>query len=185
MISRKAQRFWPLVLAVVVTDWATKLVAVDRLSPAYVQHPVLGDVVCFTLAYNTGAAMSISLGDYSRVAFTLLSLAALVVLGRIYRGARPDDGTIAVALALVCGGATGNLIDRLRSARGVVDFIDVGAGSYRFWIFNVADVGVTVGAALLTAILWRRESLRREAAGDATSAAAAVASGSTSRGATR
>jgi signal peptidase II len=181
LLARKARLFWPLFSALVLVDWGTKQLAVDRLSPAYVQHEVVGDVVCFTLAYNPGAAMSLSLGDYSRAGFTLLSIAALVVLGRLYRSARPDDGSIALALALVCGGAAGNLIDRLRSARGVVDFIDVGVGDYRFWTFNVADVGVTVGAAALTILLWRRESARREAeeltaapAGGATSPSSAA-----------
>ncbi|HET7456285.1 MAG TPA: signal peptidase II [Gemmatimonadaceae bacterium] len=172
MISPKARRFWPIILALVAADWATKQLAVDRLSPAYVQHEVIGDVVCFTLAYNPGAAMSLSLGDHSRLGFALLSLVALALLGRLYRQARPDDGAIAAALGLVCGGATGNLLDRLRSARGVVDFIDVGIGDYRFWTFNVADIGVTVGAALLTAILWRRESARRAAEEEGVSAAA-------------
>lgn len=164
-LARKARLFWPLFAALVIADWGTKQLAVDRLSPAYVQHEVLGDIVCFTLAYNPGAAMSLSLGDYSRAGFTLLSLFALAALGRLYRNARDDDGSIALALALVCGGATGNLIDRLRSARGVVDFIDVGFGDYRFWTFNLADVGVTVGAAALTILLWRRESARREREG--------------------
>ena len=45
-----------------------------------------------------------------------------------------------------------------------MDFIDVGVGSYRFWIFNVADVGVTLGAIALAVLLWRRETAaQREA----------------------
>ena len=63
---------------------------------------------------------------------------------------------LGAALGLITGGAVGNLADRLRSPRGVVDFIDMGLGDYRFWTFNVADVGVTVGAALLLYILLRR-----------------------------
>ncbi|HEX7024749.1 MAG TPA: signal peptidase II, partial [Gemmatimonadales bacterium] len=61
----------------------------------------------------------------------------------------------AVALALVAGGAMGNLLDRVRSPLGVVDFIDVGIGDTRFWTFNLADLGVTAGALLLAAVLWR------------------------------
>jgi signal peptidase II len=59
-----------------------------------------------------------------------------------------------LALALVCGGAVGNLIDRVRSSRGVVDFIDVGVGSYRWPTFNVADIAVTCGAVALALVLW-------------------------------
>ena len=62
--------------------------------------------------------------------------------------------------ALVVGGAAGNMLDRLISDRGVVDFIDVGVGASRFFIFNVADAGVSVGAALLIIATWRNERQR-------------------------
>jgi signal peptidase II len=65
-----------------------------------------------------------------------------------------------VALALVTGGAVGNLLDRLRSPRGVVDFIDIGVGDIRFWTFNVADVGVSIGAVLLAVVLLQQEAER-------------------------
>ena len=60
-----------------------------------------------------------------------------------YRRTAPDARLRAAALALVAGGAMGNLIDRLRSPRGVVDFINVGIGDARFWTFNVADAEET------------------------------------------
>ena len=56
---------------------------------------------------------------------------------------------------LIAGGAIGNLIDRLTSVRGVVDFIDAGIGNARFWTFNVADSAVTCGAVLLAITLSR------------------------------
>ncbi|MGH7447666.1 MAG: signal peptidase II, partial [Longimicrobiales bacterium] len=56
-----------------------------------------------------------------------------------------------------CGGAVGNLIDRVRSASGVVDFIDVGVGSVRWPVFNVADMAVTTGAIILALSLWKEE----------------------------
>jgi signal peptidase II len=59
-----------------------------------------------------------------------------------------------LALALVCGGAFGNLVDRVRSAQGVVDFIEVGIGAYRWPTFNVADSAITVGAIALAISLW-------------------------------
>jgi signal peptidase II len=100
--------------------------------------------------------MGTSLGPYSRVGFSVVAVAMLVILLRVLRATPPDDVWVGGALALICGGAVGNLADRLRSARGVVDFIDVGVGDYRFWIFNVADIGVTVGAATLAFLIWRR-----------------------------
>jgi signal peptidase II len=68
------------------------------------------------------------------------------------------------AIALICGGAIGNLIDRVRSARGVIDFVDIGVGDVRWPVFNVADVAVTTGAILLALTLWQEEHEAREAA---------------------
>lgn len=155
MLSRKTRVFIPLALLLVLTDCATKRLAVEHLPPGF-PRPVIDDVLRFTLSYNVGAAMGTSLGRFSRVGFSLVAVAMLVVLLRILRSTPPDDAWVGGALALICGGALGNLLDRLRSPRGVVDFIDVGLGTHRFWIFNVADMGVTVGAALLAFLLWRR-----------------------------
>ncbi len=60
--TRKARCFFPLALGIVLTDCATKRVAEATLAPAHVPHPVFGDIVRFTLTYNPGAAMSLSLG---------------------------------------------------------------------------------------------------------------------------
>ncbi len=54
------------------------------------------------------------------------------------------------------------MLDRLRSSRGVVDFIDIGIGSHRFYIFNVADMGVSVGAVMLAYLLWRADHAEPE-----------------------
>ena len=61
----------------------------------------------------------------------------------------------------MCGGAIGNLIDRIRSPAGVVDFIDVGVGDLRWPTFNVADMAVSVGAFLLAWVLWGEETISR------------------------
>jgi len=153
----KSRVFWPVLLALVLVDCSTKQLAVEHLTPPHVPHELFGDAVRLTLAYNPGAAMSLSLGPYSRVGFGLLTVLSLVFLWRMYRGTRPDDLRLTTALALLSGGAVGNLLDRVRSPRGVVDFIDVGAGDVRFWTFNVADVGITLGAVALAVMLWRRE----------------------------
>jgi signal peptidase II len=102
-----------------------------------------------------------SLGEYSRYIFGAFALVALVVLWRLYRmtgrGVRTGDRLRVFALGLAFGGAAGNLIDRFRSAAGVVDFIDIGVGDVRFWTFNVADSAVTVGALALAWSLSREE----------------------------
>ena len=155
-MSPKAATFWPIALGVLLIDWASKQLAVAHLSPASSPHDIIGSIVRFTLAFNPGAAFSMSLGGASRWGFTAAAILALVVLGIVYRGARDNDVAQSVAIALIAGGALGNLIDRLRSARGVVDFIDIGVGDVRFWTFNIADTGVTCGAALLVWVLWHR-----------------------------
>jgi signal peptidase II len=151
-MPQRANRFWTIFLSVVLVDVATKRFAVTALTP-YVPRNIIDDVLRFTLAFNSGGAMSLSLGPSSRWWFTLLSLATLAVLAYMYRQSSPSDKIQIASLALICGGAVGNLIDRIRSPRGVVDFIDIGIGSHRFWTFNVADMAVTFGTATLTWIL--------------------------------
>lgn len=155
-MSRKARAFWPVLLVLLAADCTSKRAAEIMLAPAGVPHEVVGEVIRFQLAYNVGAAMGLTIGRHSRVVFSLMALLAVAVLARLYRRAARDDWRLALALALIIGGALGNLLDRIRSPLGVVDFIDVGMGGLRFWTFNVADVGVTLGAGLLAALLWRR-----------------------------
>ncbi len=152
---RSAIAFWSIFAGTVTADVVTKRVAEARL-PLHVPRDVLGEWIRLTLTYNTGAAMNLSAGGASRVVFTVVASLMLVVIFRMYRRTAHLDVAQAAALALVAAGALGNLIDRLRSARGVVDFIDVGAGDVRFWTFNVADMGVTVGAILLALVLLRQ-----------------------------
>ncbi len=161
--SRKAQLFWPLVVALLVADCATKELAVEHLSPPSVPHAVLDDWLRLTLAYNRGAAMGLTLGPVSRFGFALLAVGALLVLFQLYRLTPPSAAGRTGALALLIAGAAGNLMDRLRSPKGVVDFIDVGVGSWRFWTFNLADACITLGALGLMAALWRAR--RDEGAG--------------------
>jgi signal peptidase II len=155
--SRNRWLFWGAAAAIVAVDVVTKWLAVRFLSPAHVPHSVIGDVVRLTLAYNQGAAFSMHLGPYSRYIFGAFALVALVVLWNLYRRSNPSERLLSFALGLAWGGAAGNLIDRVRSSRGVVDFIDIGVESWRFWTFNVADSAVTVGAIILAWLLAREE----------------------------
>ena len=157
MRTGKAIVFWPLVSLLVLADCTTKQFAAERLEPEHVPHEVLGDVVRFTLAYNEGASFSVSLGEHTRWILALLACAVLGVLLMQYRRAEPHDRGLALALALIVAGASGNLLDRLRSSRGVVDFIDIGIGDMRFWTFNLADVAVFCGAVMLAHLLIRRD----------------------------
>jgi signal peptidase II len=146
--------FWGTAAAVVVSDFATKLVA-EALLARRLPLAVIGEWVQFRLVYNRGAAFGLDLGEYSRWIFFALAIVALVVLGSMVRSTRPGDRFRLLALALVCGGAAGNLVDRIRSARGVVDFVDIGVGDWRWPTFNVADSAITVGAIALALTLWQ------------------------------
>ena len=151
----KARYFWPTLIGIYGLDFVTKRMVVNSISPAYVPHRVIGDYVRFTLAYNRDAAMGLSLGGYSRAGFAVTAAVILVVLGVLYHRTAANDRFSALALAMVAGGALGNLTDRLMSSRGVVDFIDVGIGNARFYTFNVADSAVTCGALLLAILSLR------------------------------
>ena len=152
---RHARVFWPLAAALVLADCASKR-AVETIAPGVgVPRPMLDDVVRFTLAYNEGAAFSTHFGPYQRWVLIAAAIAILTMLARWYpRIARIGRAGV-VGLALVAGGAVGNMMDRVISDRGVVDFIDVGLGARRFYVFNLADVWVSLGAAMLAYVLWR------------------------------
>jgi signal peptidase II len=152
-VTPKLRILLALAVPVLLADFATKRIALAALEP-HTPHNVVGDVLRFTLTFNQGAAMGLSLGSYSRWAFTVVALIAVGVLFVLWKHADVRDRWRVRALVLIMAGAIGNLIDRLRWDRGVVDFIDVGVGTWRFWTFNVADSAVTIGALLLAAVLW-------------------------------
>lgn len=160
-------RFFAVVGAVILADIITKIIAVRLLVPERSAHELIGYWLRFTLVYNPGAAFGINVGEYSRWVFTLLTVVALVILWRLWGQTRPGDRLRVISLALVTGGAIGNLIDRIRHARGVVDFIDVGIriglSEYRWPTFNVADMAVSTGAFLLAWVLWGEDRAAAEA----------------------
>ncbi len=133
---------------VVVLDVLTKAWAMSSLTFGH-PVPVLGEFFRLTYTHNPGAAFGINIGEHSRLFFLVLSLAALVVLGVIYRSTPAADRLRLSAVSLVSAGAIGNIIDRFRFEAGVVDFLDVGIGAHRWPIFNVADMAVSIGAVLL------------------------------------
>jgi len=157
MRRSKPGLFWGVLGGVLLVDAFTKIIAVDRLVPAYLPRLAWGERLRLTLVYNPGAAFGLHFGAQSRWIFAALTFVALAVLGRMYLDTPLVARTRTLALALVSGGAVGNLIDRLKSERGVVDFIDVGVGAWRWPTFNVADIAITIGAILLGWVLWRAD----------------------------
>lgn len=155
-VRSKVWLYVGMVVGVVGADQLTKWV-VERTLTLYEPVPVLGEFFRLTFIYNRGAAFGIHVGGWSRIVFMLLAVVASVALGMMYRNTPWRDRIRLIAIAGVTGGAIGNLIDRLRSSRGVVDFFDVGLGEVRWPVFNVADIFVTCGALILAYSLWREE----------------------------
>jgi signal peptidase II len=158
MRRSNAGLFWPVLVLVTSVDFCTKAVAAARLIPQGLPHAIVGEWMRFTLVHNPGAAFGLHIGQYSRWIFMVLTIVALVILGRLYLATKPGDVVRTIALALVCGGAVGNLIDRIRGPIGVVDFIDIGFGDSRWPTFNIADMAVSIGAFLLAWVLWGEDA---------------------------
>jgi signal peptidase II len=154
---RKMALYLTVVGVVVALDVVTKRI-VENTLVLYDPVPVLGDFFRLTYIFNRGAAFGLHLGGASRFIFMGLAIVAVVVLFGMYRGTPWTDRVRLLAIASVTGGAIGNLIDRVRWDRGVVDFLDFGIGNTRWPVFNVADIAVTCGAVLLAISLWREES---------------------------
>jgi signal peptidase II len=146
MAFRYRNVYWLWLSAVIIAaDQITKQLIVRHLG----WFDVLPVVPHFNLVHmrNTGAAFSI-LSGASPVFFILLGTAvSLGILWWLRKNPRGQE-LVAVALSLILGGALGNVIDR--ATRGhVVDFLDFYWGSWHFAAFNVADMAITAGAALL------------------------------------
>jgi len=154
-LRTKARIFWPLLLVVFLADCSSKELAVEALGVPGESRDLLGEVVRLTLVYNTGSAMGL-LGSWSRELLGLAGVAAAVLFFTWYRRAPVRDHLMAAATAFLMAGALGNAWQRLLAPRGVVDFIDIGLGATRFWVFNIADIAVYVGAGLLLLASARR-----------------------------
>ena len=148
--------------AVIVLDQLTKFWVKTRF---YLSESIdiIGDVLKFTYIENPGMAFGIRFaGPWF---FTIFSaIASVVIFVFLYR-MRHEGLAGCIALSLVLGGAIGNLIDRFLYGR-VVDFIDVGIGTTRWPVFNLADSAVTVGMILLIAIMiFEKEHKEDESSG--------------------
>lgn len=136
-------------LAIVAADLATKWAIVEWV-PLYDRVP-LNSFINLTHQKNTGAAFSFlaNAGGWQRWFFVVLaSIVSTVIVVWIWRIRKEGQVMLSLGLALVLGGAIGNLIDRIRFGH-VTDFIQVWFGEWAFPSFNVADAGISVGAALL------------------------------------
>ena len=148
--DRSGGRRWPLFFAlaatVVVADQLAKAVVTSRLAPGQ-SVDVVGDLVRIVFGQNTGALFG--LFKDNAVMFGLVSL---LVIGLIvaYHWRAGSSLYLTITLGFLLGGAIGNMLDRLRLGY-VVDFVDVGLGTLRFYTFNVADSAISLSIVLLLA----------------------------------
>ena len=146
--AQRTPRYLGLVVAVMLAvgavDQGVKQLMLNWLEPG-VPQPVIGDWFRFYLLFNSGAAFS--MGENLTWLFTAIQLA--FVLGALWFGPRMTSKWEALGIAMIAGGALGNLIDRLFRDPGfwfghVVDYISVG----NFAVFNLADAAITVGVVV-------------------------------------
>jgi signal peptidase II len=149
LAGRRAPELW-LSVFIVALDQATKALVRARV-PLYDSVTVIPGMLDITHATNNGAAFGILNGvefPHKAVVMVLVALIALAAVG-LYALSLPAHQRVArVGLALILGGACGNLIDRA-TAGHVLDFVDAYWRDYHFWAFNVADSAITVGVVLM------------------------------------
>lgn len=149
-----------IVGAVVLLDQLTKRLVVGEME-LYETIPVIPGLLNLTHIRNSGVAFgmfSTAEFAYKPVVMTVVALLALVGVG-LYATQLPLAHRWARAgLALILGGAAGNLVDRARQGY-VVDFVDAYWNGWHFWAFNVADAAISVGVGLLIVDLFRPEAV--------------------------
>jgi signal peptidase II len=149
MKSPRSVEIW-VPMVVVVLDQLTKAAVRSRL-PLYSSVTVIPGLMDFTHVRNTGAAFGIlnaSTFPFKAALIGVIAVAALVGVGMYAVSLGRHELLARIGLALIIGGATGNLIDRL-IVGSVIDFVDVYWRTYHFWAFNIADSAITVGATVM------------------------------------
>jgi len=138
---------WLWAPLVFVVDFVTKRLVLANQDVLRAKVRVIGDLARFVYVRNPGSAMG--LFPVGRWVLVGVSLAATVFIVWLYRTTPARLGVRRAAMAAILGGAVGNLVDRVLYGGLVVDFIDLGVGTHRFYTFNVADIAVSVGGAVL------------------------------------
>lgn len=144
-----ARRWWAwlgLSAGIIVVDQLLKALMVAALRPG--EQRVITEFLSLVLAFNTGAAFSFlrDAGDWPRYLFSVVAVAAAILIVWLLR--RGGDRVYCTGLALILGGALGNLWDRVTLGH-VVDFLLFHWRGWYYPAFNLADSAITIGAALL------------------------------------
>lgn len=144
-------------LSVLLLDQLTKA-AIEARIPLHTSVTIVDGFFDLTHVKNRGAAFGLFASIESPFRALLLNAVAfLVFVGILVYAFRSSPGStrLQVGLALILGGAVGNLMDRVRLG-SVTDFLDFSIGAYRWPAFNVADSAITIGVLLLALDIWRK-----------------------------
>jgi signal peptidase II len=134
---------------ILVFDQLTKFI-VDRWMPLHHSIPIIDNLFSLTYVRNTGAAFGIFAGSHEAFRLPFLILVSVLALGFVFMMLKrlPDEQTgLITALALIIGGALGNLVDRVLYGE-VIDFLDFYWSHYHWPAFNVADSCITIGVVI-------------------------------------
>ncbi len=149
MAAPSARWLW-LALAIVAADRASKL-AIERLTAEGFRRPLVPNFADLVHSVNAGIAFGLfSQGASKWISFLLIlsSTAVILLLAWLLFAGRAGRVESQAGIALIAGGAAGNLLDRLLHG-GVTDFLELRAGNFRWPAFNLADSAITIGAALI------------------------------------
>ncbi len=138
--------FLGLAATVVILDQVSKAWLVANVSPGEIVE-VVGDLIRLTLSQNSGALFGMFPANAAVLGIVSIGVIGLIVA---YHARAERSLYLSIALGLLLGGAVGNLADRLRLGY-VIDFVDIGLGSLRFYTFNLGDSAITVAILMLIA----------------------------------
>ena len=145
---RRLEIWLPMVI--VAVDQLAKA-AIRAMLPLHESVTVLPGLIDFTHVRNSGAAFGILSGvdfPFKTILIAVIATSALVGVGMYAASLAHHQLVARLGLALIIGGAAGNLLDRI-AAGSVVDFVDVYWRTYHFWAFNIADSAISIGVAIM------------------------------------
>ena len=128
--------------------------------PYYSTIEIIGDYLRFTFIENRGIAFGIETGDF-HIYITILTIIAILILFYHYFHIGSSHNYEKLSLSFIIGGAIGNAIDRVlvlvpnSGYNGVIDFIDIGINDLRWYVFNIADTSITIGAILYILVQYK------------------------------
>jgi signal peptidase II len=152
-IKRNLRAFLLVVLLAVALDQISKFAVVGMLDPFDPPREIIGSLIRFKLAFNPYGVFSIQFGPPAL--YYILSLLGIIAF--ILIGLSQTRRLAVVVWGLIIGGAIGNFIDRVRM-HYVVDFIDMGIGAHRWYVYNLADAFISVGVVFLLVqeLFWKK-----------------------------